>query len=130
MLVCGFVYQGKCEFRFIIDISQVIELKNDKINFVGSINKRYVFVFFGGRVVSEGFSFLYVVMGDDGRSFIFRSVVIFIRKFYIKDKFFQYLINNIMYKIYVDVYSDFVGLFKVYYIYGFEYENYIYFILV
>lgn len=69
-------------------------------------------------------------MGDDGRLFIFRSVVIFIRKFYIKDKLFQYLIKNIMYKIYVDVYSGFVGLFKVYYIYGFEYENYIYFILV
>lgn len=130
MLVCGSVHQGKCEFRSTTDISHIIELKNDKINFVGSINKRHVFAFFGGRAVSEGFNLLYVAMGDDGRPSTFRPAAISTRKFHIKDKSFQYLTNNIMYKTYVDVHPGLIGSFKAYYIHGFEYENHTYFISV
>lgn len=130
MLVCGSVHQGKCELRLTTDISRVIEMKNDRINFVGSINKRHVFAFFGGRAVSEGFNLLYVAMGDDGRPSTFRPAAISTRKFQIMDRSFQYLINNTMYKTYVDVHPDLVGSFKAYYIHGFEYENHTYFISV
>lgn len=132
MLVCGSVLQGKCHLRNTADISQVIQLTDDKLNFVGSINKRQVFAFFGSRPDTGGGNLLYVAMGNDGRPSQFRPAAISTREFHMKDKSFKYfrVSNNSMYHTYVDIHPNVVDLFKAYYIYGFEYNKHTYFISV
>ncbi|XP_061187712.1 hepatocyte growth factor receptor-like [Saccostrea echinata] len=130
MLVCGSIWQGKCELRDTRNISRVLKLTNSKTNFVGSINKRHVFAFYGSKPVGGGGDLLYVAMGMDGRPPQYQPAAISTRDYQAKDREFKYYINGSMYHTYVDVHSDLIKKFKAYYIYGFEYENHTYFISV
>ncbi|XP_056000781.1 plexin A3-like isoform X2 [Ostrea edulis] len=132
MLVCGSIWQGKCELRNSRNISHVVTLTNSKINFVGSIDKKQVYGFFGSRPVRDvgGGSLLYVAMGLDGRPSQYRPAAISTREYHTKDKTFEYFISDPNYHTYVDVHSDLKNLFKAHYIYGFEHGRHIYFISI
>ncbi|XP_062617696.1 hepatocyte growth factor receptor-like [Saccostrea cucullata] len=130
MLVCGSLWQGRCELRNTRNISHVLRLTNSVTNFVGSINKRHVFAFFGNKPMGGGGDLLYVAMGRDGRPKQFQPAAISTRDYHAKDKEFKYYINGSMYHTYVDVHSSLINKFRAYYIYGFEYENHTYFISV
>jgi plexin A len=134
MLVCGSVWQGRCELRSSRNISEVVTLTNSPINFVGSIDKKNVYGFFGSRPVgdSSGGSLLYVAMGQDGRPSQYRPAAISTRKYQTKDKTFHYYINNsnLQQHTYIDVHPSLRNLFKANYIYGFENERHVYFISI
>ncbi|KAL5014848.1 hypothetical protein ScPMuIL_009118 [Solemya velum] len=128
LLVCGTIEQGICSIHTLNDVRHHLSLNASIItNFLGSENSTVAFF----SAMENRTNILYTAMGYDGRPWELFPMTISTREIIdIHEPAITYWIDKDNFHTYVGIYRDFKNTYRVRYIAGFEYENYIYFIAV
>ncbi|XP_060079157.1 hepatocyte growth factor receptor-like [Ylistrum balloti] len=135
ILMCGSANQGLCSCLSLNNISSNHTLVAvDRVNYIGTTSPSTVSVVFGSPHKQSGSTdkVLYVAMGMDKRDFQFRPKIISTREFNYIDSYWNllYHVSEKTYGTYLTADDSVQDLFQSYYIYSFEYEDYIYHISV
>ncbi|XP_033744658.1 hepatocyte growth factor receptor-like [Pecten maximus] len=135
ILMCGSANQGLCSCLFLKDISSNHTLAStDSVNFIGTTSPSTVSVVFGSpnRISLSTEKVLYVAMGLDNRDVQFRPKIMSTREFHDADSSWSllYYVQQSTHGTYLTADDSVQDLFQSYYIYSFEYRDYIYHISV
>ncbi|XP_060079201.1 hepatocyte growth factor receptor-like [Ylistrum balloti] len=135
ILMCGSANQGLCSCLFLNDISSNHTLDSkESVNYIGTTSASTVSVVFGSPYQRSGSTdkVLYVAMGMDYRDFRFRPKMISTREFNYIDSYWSllYYVRRDTHGTYLTADDSVQDLFQSYYIYSFEYGDYIYHISV
>ncbi|XP_021371798.1 hepatocyte growth factor receptor-like [Mizuhopecten yessoensis] len=135
ILMCGSANQGLCSCLFLNDISSNHTLvATANVNYIGTTSRSTVSVVFGSPNQHSGSTekVLYVAMGMDKRDFKFRPKIMSTREFNYVDSSWSllYYVHDKTYGTYLTADDSVQDLFQSFYIYSFEYGDYVYHISV
>ncbi|XP_041350016.1 hepatocyte growth factor receptor-like [Gigantopelta aegis] len=132
LLVCGSVYQGLCQLHSLKNIMVYQKVQNSSRNGIQNFisGKKSVVVFFDNTEENK----IYVGLEYDGRLTNFSPHVLSARKIYQNGSGFYvqlyYMDLSVNVVSAIDVNARYKSTFKLEYVYGFEYNNYTFFVTV
>ncbi|XP_033744657.1 hepatocyte growth factor receptor-like [Pecten maximus] len=135
ILMCGSANQGLCSCLSLNNVSSNHTLvAKDSVNFIGTTSPSTVSVVFGSpnQQSDSTDKVLYVAMGMDHRDVQFRPKIMSTREFNYIDSYWSllYYVHQKTLGTYLTADDSVQDLFQSYYIYSFEYRDYIYHISV